>query len=133
MDATIFKKMRVKPACAAIALYAPVGYPKNEELNWQDAGPADFVHLFVESREQFTQRFPQAAAACKEDGLLWLSYPKAAGKLKYDINRDSLWDLLLAAGFHPVSQVALDEAWSAVRAKKNEAGVVYAKPANMKS
>jgi len=97
-----------------------------------DTGRTDFVHAFVESRAQFTERFPQAEAACKEDGILWVSYPKSKGKKTYDINRDSLWNLLLTAGFHPVSQVALDEEWSALRVKRNEVGIVYEPPVNVK-
>jgi len=132
MDAAIFKKMKVKPSCAAIVLYAPADYPKTDDYRWIDSGQADFVHVFMESREQFADRFPQAAAACKEDCLLWVSYPKSRGKKVYDINRDSLWGLLLPAGFHPVSQVALDDEWSALRVKKNEDGAVYELPGNVK-
>ncbi|MDR2735947.1 MAG: hypothetical protein LBB49_00090, partial [Gracilibacteraceae bacterium] len=115
MDALMFKKMKLKPACAARVFHEPTGYPQSEDYHWRDTGQADFVHLFAESREQFTDRFPQAAAACKENGLFWVSYPKSKGKKVYDINRDSLWGLLLTVGFHPVSQVALDEEWSALR------------------
>jgi len=124
MDSAIFKKMKAKPSCTATVLYAPPDYLKAEDLRWTDTGPVDFVHVFVESREQFAERFPQAVAACVEGGLLWVSYPKSRGKKTYDINRDSLWSLLLPAGFHPVSQVALDEEWSALRVKRNEAGAV---------
>ncbi|MDR0767173.1 MAG: hypothetical protein LBE57_01805 [Methanosarcinales archaeon] len=132
MDVSIFKKMKIKSALTAKALFAPTNYPSTDELNWSASGQADFVHLFVESREQFTQRFPQAIKACKEDGLLWISYPKSKGKKTYDINRDSLWGLLLAANYHPVSQISLDDDWSAVRAKRNEAGVIYQQPSNVK-
>jgi len=132
MDAAIFAKMKAKPSCAAAVLYAPPGYPKAGGLRWTDAGPADFTHVFAESRAQFVRRFPGAMAACREDGLFWVSYPKSRGKKICDINRDSLWDLLLSAGFHPVSQVALDEEWSALRVKRNEPGAVYERPGNVK-
>ena len=132
MDASMFKKMKVKPSCTARVFYAPPGYPKSDAFHWPDAGRADFVHLFVESRDQFAERFSQALEAYAEDGLFWVSYPKSRGKRKYDINRDSLWGLLLASGFHPVSQIALDEEWSAVRVKRNEAGVVYERPGNVR-
>jgi len=132
MDTAIFKKMNVRPNYTATVLHAPPDYPRTSELKWVDEGQADLVHLFVESREQFGERFPKAVEACKKDGVLWISYPKSSGKRTYDINRDSLWGLLLAKGFHPVSQIALDEEWSAVRVKRNEAGVEYKQPANVK-
>ena len=132
MDALMFKKMKLKPLCTAMVLYAPAEYPQIVEVNWQDKGQADFVHLFVESRQQFLSRFGQAAAVCKENGLFWLSYPKSTAKKIYDINRDSLWPLLLAENYHPVSQIALDDHWSALRVKKNEAGALYEPPNNVK-
>jgi hypothetical protein len=132
MDASIFKKMKARAPCVAAVMHAPSDYPRPSEFDWSDTGQADLVHLFVESREQFKERFSQAANACKEDGALWISYPKSKGKTLYDINRDSLWNLLLAAGFHPVSQIALNEEWSAVRVKRNEADIVYELPKNVK-
>ena len=132
MDNSIFKKMKLKPNFSIRLLFAPQNYPASDEFAWVDAGQADFVHLFVESREQFAERFSQAVEASKENGLIWISYPKSKGKVKYDINRDSLWGLLLAEGYHPVMQVSLGEDWSAVRAKKNEPGVVYERPGNVK-
>jgi len=134
MDVSIFKKMRAKPQYTAAVHYAPADYPKTLDMVWDGSGQEsfDFVHLFVESQEQFAQRFLQATKTIKDSGLLWVSYPKSRGKVKYDINRDSLWGLLLNAGYHPVSQVSLDDDWSAVRVKKNEDGVIYEKPGNVK-
>ena len=133
MDTQIFKKMKIKPDYEAMVLYAPPGYPEPDGHVRIDSGRADFVHLFVESREQFEQRFAQAATSCKESGVLWISYPKSKGRKVTGINRDSLWGLLLDEGYHPVAQVALDEEWSAVRVKRNEQGVTYTKPGNVKS
>ncbi|MCL1828433.1 MAG: hypothetical protein FWG32_02940 [Oscillospiraceae bacterium] len=132
MDALMFKKMKVKPGCSAMVFHAPADYPKSEEYVWQNTGKADFIHLFTESREQFMSRFPDAAEACKDNGSFWVSYPKSKGKKVYDINRDSLWGLLQSVGFHPVSQIAPDEEWSALRVKRNEPGVVYEPPGNVK-
>lgn|GEM_PF-4957775 len=66
MDTLIFKKMRLKLDWVATVLYAPEGYSKTEDIKWQDAGQSDFVHLFVESREQFSYRFQEAVEACGE-------------------------------------------------------------------
>ena len=42
----------------------------------------------------------------------WVAYPKGN---RTDVNRDSLWPILAEHGFRPISQVALDETWSALR------------------
>jgi hypothetical protein len=45
-------------------------------------------------------------------GAFWVAYPKAN---RADINRDSLWPILADYGFRPISQVAIDDVWSALR------------------
>lgn len=121
----MFTKLRLKPHATARVLYPPDQYPMPADYHWTEADQADFVHVFVSSRADFARRFPQAAQACRPDSLFWLSYPKAQGKkTTYDINRDSLWALLIDAGYRPVSQVALDGEWSALRVKANPVGAV---------
>jgi hypothetical protein len=43
---------------------------------------------------------------------LWIAYPKGN---RADINRDSLWPILAEHGLRPITQVALDDTWSALR------------------
>jgi hypothetical protein len=44
--------------------------------------------------------------------VLWVAYRKAN---RADINRDSLWPILAEHGMRPISQVAVDQEWSALR------------------
>ncbi len=44
--------------------------------------------------------------------IFWVAYPKGN---RSDINRDTLWPILGEYGMRPISQVALDEVWSALR------------------
>ena len=46
---------------------------------------------------------------------LWLAYPKLTGTLRSDISRDRGWDPLMALDLLPVTQVAVDADWSALR------------------
>jgi hypothetical protein len=132
MENSIFKKMKVKTGMTAVLLNIPPEYPDYTEfINFNDE-KSEFVHLFVKSKAEFMERFVNATDAVVDGGLIWLSYPKSVKKQKYDINRDSLWHLLLSEGYHPVSQVSLDDNWSAVRAKKNEAGITYEPPSSVK-
>jgi len=132
MDDTIFKKLKAKPGMTATLLYAPPEYPAYEDFDSAKVGKSDFVHLFVTTRAELEERFGEAVDDVADGGLLWISYPKAKGKQKYDINRDSLWDVTLSKGWHPVAQVSLSDDWSAVRLKRNEAGVAYERPNNVK-
>ena len=42
----------------------------------------------------------------------WIAYPKGN---RTDINRDSLWPILADYGMRPITQVAVDDVWSALR------------------
>ncbi|CAN5146894.1 hypothetical protein BH11ACT1_BH11ACT1_17740 [soil metagenome] len=44
--------------------------------------------------------------------VLWVLYPKGN---RADINRDSLWPLLVPHGLRPITQVSVDDVWSALR------------------
>jgi len=132
MDNTIFKKLGLKSEMNATILYAPLEYPDYKDFRGANYEKSDFVHLFVSSRAEFKERFALAASAVVDGGLLWISYPKSSKKQEYDINRDSLWGLVLSHGWHPVSQASLGDQWSAVRLKRNEPGASYERPSNVK-
>jgi len=119
MENTFFKKMKVKPGFIARVINEPKDYPRNniDFIIDDKATECDFVHVFVNSQEDFEKYIELAKSICKKDALLWISYPKVKGKVKYDINRDSLWDLALNHNLHPVSQISINDDYSAVRLK----------------
>ena len=57
----------------------------------------------------------------KPDGLFWLSYPKKTSTIAADLSRVEGWDVLDAAGWRPVSQIAIDATWSALRFRPRDA------------
>lgn len=129
MDKDIFRKMKVKPEMNGKIINAPDTYPADPYFRIAPGKAPDFTHLFISSREELEENFEKTAAEVdKKNGLFWISYHKSTGKNRYDINRDSLWDLVIPHGWHPVAQISLDEEWSAVRIKSNEEGKVYKRP-----
>ena len=56
-----------------------------------------------------------AHAALEPGGLFWISYPKGSSKVPTDLNRDVFWEALEHLGVRPVTQVSVDEVWSALR------------------
>ncbi|HSR31169.1 MAG TPA: hypothetical protein VLY63_11445, partial [Anaerolineae bacterium] len=53
--------------------------------------------------------------AVVHDGLLWISYPKKSSKVTTDLTRDVGWDVVAEAGLRPVTQVSINDTWSALR------------------
>jgi hypothetical protein len=48
-----------------------------------------------------------------------IAYPKAN---RADINRDSLWPIVVEFGMRPNGQVAIDDVWSALRFRADKPG-----------
>ena len=72
--------------------------------------PADVVHLFARTMVELADHGAEATAAVKPGGLVWISYPKGG---ESELKRDALRDAI--EGWQPVTQVAIDGTWSAMR------------------
>ena len=83
-------------------------------------GKPDAVLLFVNRLAEAERLAPRAMRAIKSDGLLWIAYTKGTSGLVTDVNRDRLWVALKPTGWRPVRQIALDDAWSAMRFRPEE-------------
>ena len=131
-DTSLVKKLGIKPKCQVLILNAPEGYrellgtlPTDVELVMATtpAGTFDVVHLFVRDKAQVEGYTPAALEAVKPGGLFWISYPKQSSKVTTDLNRDVLWKVFPNSEWRPVTQISIDEVWSALRFRpKSEVG-----------
>lgn len=87
------------------------------------AGKAEISQavIFAESKKTLGELVPKVINRLTSDALLWIAYPKKTGKIPSDITRDNGWDTVFAAGYEPVTQVAVDDDWSALRFRSSEA------------
>jgi hypothetical protein len=79
-----------------------------------------FRIAFATNAAELDEAARQVAARYVAGGHLWLCYPKKAGRIRSDITRDSGWAPVHALGLLCVTQVALDEDWSARRFRLRE-------------
>jgi hypothetical protein len=68
--------------------------------------------LFVDDAATATTAFEADREHLSQPAFLWICYPKGG---RADINRDSLWPMLLPYGLRPITQIAIDDVWSALR------------------
>jgi hypothetical protein len=122
--ASVFEKLRLKPGARAAVLDAPASYepllgqlPPGVELSRELNGSFDFIHAFVTRREALLRDGPRLRQALAPNGILWVSYPKAKA-IPTDLNRDVVRETAHQVGLETVSQVAIDETWSALRLKR---------------
>jgi hypothetical protein len=80
-------------------------------------GHADWTLVFFDSAASVARDAPRALAAYQRGGHLWCAYRKKSAKRRGagDLTRDHGWAPLLQAGLLPVTQVSLDDTWSALR------------------
>jgi hypothetical protein len=118
----LVKKLRIQSGQRVLILNPPPGYldalgdlPEGVEVTQESEGAFDFVHLFVKNVAELERLGPTAVETVKYDGLLWISYPKRSSKVETDLTRDVGWEVVAEAGLRPVTQVSVDETWSALR------------------
>lgn len=81
----------------------------------------DFMIVFTPASADVEKLGPACIHNLSDDGKLWLAYPKGRShKYTTDINRDRGWDTVTETGFRPVSQVAIDDDWSALRFRNSK-------------
>ena len=125
--ATLAKKLRIQPGQRVLILNSPPGFLESPgdlaegvSVSESPEGKFDFVHLFVRNSAQLNDQVPAAIEAVEYDGLLWISYPKRSSKVETDLTRDVLWELMVDTGLRPVTQVSIDDVWSALRFRPAE-------------
>jgi hypothetical protein len=75
-------------------------------------GQAATAVVFADDAASLRELLAAHADRLARPDVLWIAYPKGN---RSDINRDSLWPIVGEYGMRPVTQVSLDEVWSALR------------------
>jgi hypothetical protein len=123
----IFKKLRFDESKKSLIINAPAEYEQllsgldfDDKYNPSHKAMYDFVQLFATSQTELETLVAQVFEGGKFDCLFWICYPKGGGKIKSDIKRETVWKAFEIANLRPVSQVAIDETWSALRGRPFE-------------
>jgi Protein of unknown function (DUF3052) len=99
---------------ASAALEKTVGAAKARV----DLAKADVVLLFAADRAGLEAKLPDALKTMHETAILWVGYPKLSSGLAADLSRDIIHALAPKYGLDTVSQIAIDDDWSALRLKR---------------
>jgi len=118
------KKLRITENARVLMLGAPATFPQsleplpeNASLSKRAAGTYDVVVFFVTDSAALQNGLTRAIGALGDGAVFWICYPKKTSGIKTDLSRDEGWKSVFDAGFGPVTQVAVDETWSALRFK----------------
>lgn len=120
---TVAAKLRIRPgtptwvsdpARAAVLGPLPFGAALVSGL-----GGARVAVVIADDAASLRSVLARDAAALAGVAGFWVAYPKGS---RTDVNRDTLWPILAEHGFRPISQVALDDTWSALRFRPIQPG-----------
>jgi hypothetical protein len=83
-----------------------------------DLAKADVVLLFAPHRAGLDAKLPGVLKKLPATAILWVAYPKLSSKIAADLSRDVIHALAPTHGLDTVSQIAIDDDWSALRLKR---------------
>ena len=121
MTAALAKKLRLVAGTNGLVLNSPDGFidalevPQDATLHSSGEGKFEYLLLFVKDIAELETLRQQAVDSIEYDKTFWIAYPKKTGKIKSDLTRDVLWKQMEPTGLRPVTQVSIDETWSAMR------------------
>ena len=88
-------------------------------------GETDIVHIFSTERARLTAALQRSLNRLKQDGMIWVSWPKKSSKVPTDITEDTIREVALPMGLVDVKVCAVDEVWSGLKLvvrRKNRRG-----------
>jgi hypothetical protein len=116
MAKTVAEKLLIKPGATVwtsdpsrLGLIGPLPLGARPVDRIEQAAAAV---LFADDAATIGTALESAADHLAAPGLLWILYPKGG---RTNINRDTLWPIVARYGMRPITQVAVDETWSALR------------------
>ncbi len=80
----------------------------------------DLIILFINNLMEFDGYIPIAVENIKNDGILWVCYPKKHSPAEKDISRDMIRKKMFKKGYKQVTQISIDEIWTGIRFRRIE-------------
>lgn len=119
---SLVQKLGIKPSTTIAILNPPPNYdetlgplPDDIMVSESLADGLDFIHFFTKERAELEAQFPALKQALAFDGMLWISWPKAAAKVETDLTGNVVREIGLANGLVDVKVAAVDETWSGLK------------------
>lgn len=119
----VLKKLRFQEQNPVLILNSPQEFKEiekeiNSKIETDLSVKSEFILGFYKSIAEAEKDTEKIVKALEGDGYLWFCYPKGTSKkYKSDLNRTTVLQLFAPFDFEGVTQVAVDEDWSAMRVR----------------
>jgi len=116
------KKLGIKPGARLCFVNAPDGYaglleplPEDVAIVCAESHALDLVHGFVKRRADLVELVNVYKNRIKQDGAIWVSWPKKAAKIATDVTEDTVREVALPLGLVDIKVCAVDDVWSGLK------------------
>ena len=118
----LVRKLGFRPGMHAHFVSAPDDFadllgelPDDVRVLARPAPDLGLVMLFVTERAQLERRIGGLHAKLRQDGMVWVAWPKRASKVPTDMTEDVIRDIALPRGLVDVKVCAIDDTWSGLK------------------
>ena len=116
------KKLGIKAGMVLHIVNAPCDYaalveglPEGAMITAAGAKHLDLVHIFTKSRAELLASLKAFQKKIKQDGIIWVSWPKKSSGIASEITEDTIRDVALPLGLVDIKVCAVDETWSGLK------------------
>ena len=116
------RKLGIKPASRVKTKGAPSDYvsllaplPATVAVSPRLRPPVDIVHIFSKSRAKLRAELEHGLREIRQDGAIWVSWPKKASGVATDLTEDVVRELALERSLVDVKVCAVDDTWSGLK------------------
>ncbi len=96
-----------------LELVAP--FPAGARVVRKIDSDTDIVHIFSTERARLKAALRSPLNKLKQDGTIWVSWPKKSSKVPTDITEDTIREVALPMGLADIKVCAVDETWSGLK------------------
>ena len=96
-----------------VALVAPL--PEGVKFVSRTATGVDLVHIFTTKEAHLAKALRAWLPCLKQDGMIWISWPKLSAKVPTDVREDTVRKVALPLGLVDVKVCAVDDVWSGLK------------------
>lgn len=118
----LVKKLGIKPGFRLYAKNPPENYeqlitplPDEVQILYRLTRELDMIHFFTTSRVELAANIGRLMNRIKQNGMIWVSWPKKASKVPTDVTEDVIRELILPLGLVDVKVCAVDATWSGLK------------------
>lgn len=118
----LVKKLGVKAPLKLLTINAPSEYsawlgdlPEGVRLVKKTQKPIEAAHIFASESLFLDAILSKLRNELKQDGFIWVSWPKKSAKVPTDITEDTIREIALPLGFVDIKVCAITEIWSGLK------------------